>query len=73
MESSSLVTGLNGPAHYITAGPFQVSVANFIVIAIIVVLFVLAIVLPFPHGNHDSAQDSGPKAPLDATKGQEKP
>ncbi len=43
-----LAVGLDGPAHYFTWGPIQISLANLVVIAIIVILFVLAIVLPFP-------------------------
>jgi hypothetical protein len=41
---------MNGPAHYLTWGPVQISVANLFVICLIVVLFVLAIALPFPKG-----------------------
>jgi hypothetical protein len=43
-----LAVGLDGKAHFISWGPFQISVANLVVIALIVALFVLAIVLPFP-------------------------
>lgn len=43
-----LAVGLDGKAHFISWGPFQISLANLVVIALIVVLFVLAIVLPFP-------------------------
>jgi hypothetical protein len=42
--------GLDGPAHYFSWGPIQISVANLVVIGVIVVLFALAIVLPFPKG-----------------------
>ena len=41
---------LNQPARYLTWGPVQISVANLVMILLIVVLFVLAIVLPFPKG-----------------------
>ena len=43
-----LTAGLDGPAQFLTWGPVQISVANLVTIAIIVVLFVLAIVVPFP-------------------------
>jgi hypothetical protein len=43
-----LAVGLDRPAHYFKWGPFQISLANLVMIAIIVVLFILAIVLPFP-------------------------
>jgi energy-coupling factor transporter transmembrane protein EcfT len=43
-----MAVGLDGKAHFISWGPFQISLANLLVIALIVVLFVLAIVLPFP-------------------------
>jgi large-conductance mechanosensitive channel len=42
------VVDLNKPPHYIHWGWFQISVANFIVIVLMVVVFVLAIALPFP-------------------------
>jgi hypothetical protein len=45
-----LASGLNQPAHYLTWGPVQISVANFVVILVMIVLFVLALVLPFPKG-----------------------
>ena len=40
---------LNHPAHYFGFGPFQVSVGNAVIISLMVVIFVLALVLPFPH------------------------
>ncbi len=39
---------LNGSGRYIHWGFIQLSVANFIVIVLMVVVFVLAILLPFP-------------------------
>ncbi len=39
---------LNGNGRYIHWGFIQLSVANFVVIALMVVVFVLAILLPFP-------------------------
>jgi hypothetical protein len=43
-----LAVGLDGKAHFIGWGPIQISVANLVVIAIIVAVFVLAVALPFP-------------------------
>jgi hypothetical protein len=41
---------LNQPARYLDWGPVQISVGNLLMIAIGLVLFVLAIFLPFPKG-----------------------
>ena len=41
---------LNGPGHYLHWGVIQISVANLVVIAVMVLIFVLAVVLPFPKG-----------------------
>jgi large-conductance mechanosensitive channel len=43
-----LAVGLDGTAHYISWGPILISVTNLVVIAFIVLLFVLALVVPFP-------------------------
>ena len=42
------LVNLNGSGHYIHWGFIQISVANFVVILLMIVVFVLAIVLPFP-------------------------
>ncbi len=39
---------LNGSGHYIHWGFIQLSVANFVVIVLMVAVFILAILLPFP-------------------------
>jgi hypothetical protein len=39
---------LNGRPHYLHSGWFLISVANLVVIIAMLVVFVLAIVLPFP-------------------------
>lgn len=46
---ASLVN-LNHPGHYVHWGFIQISLANLLVIVCMVIVFVLAIVLPFPHG-----------------------
>jgi hypothetical protein len=45
---------LGGTGHYVHWGFIQISVANLIVIGLMIVVFVLAIFLPFPrHGRRD--------------------
>lgn len=44
---------LNHPAHYLGIGPFQVSVGNLVIIVSMFVIFLLAIVVPFPHGKDE--------------------
>lgn len=46
----ALTGNLDQPARYLDAGPVQISVGNLVMIAIGIVLFVLAIALPFPKG-----------------------
>jgi hypothetical protein len=41
---------LTGPGHYVHWGVVQISVANLTVVVLMVVVFVLALVLPFPKG-----------------------
>ena len=42
------VFDINGPAHYVHWHFFQMSVANVIVIGLMIVVFIVAILLPFP-------------------------
>ena len=42
------LVNLNGNGRYIHWGFIQLSVANFVVILLMVVVFILAILLPFP-------------------------
>ncbi len=42
------VINLNGSGHYIDWGFVQISVANLVVIILMIAVFVLAILLPFP-------------------------
>jgi hypothetical protein len=39
---------LNHPAHTIHRGWFLISVANLVVIGLMIAIFILAVVLPFP-------------------------
>lgn len=41
---------LSHPGRYVHWGFIQLSVTNVIVIALMILVFVLAIALPFPHG-----------------------
>lgn len=45
---------LNGPGHYIHWGWFQISVANLVVILVMLGVFALAVLLPFPKGKDRS-------------------
>lgn len=41
---------MNATAHYFHAGFILISVANLLVILLMVLVFILAVVLPFPGG-----------------------
>lgn len=41
---------LNHPGHYLHWGVVQLSLANLVVIGLMILLFVLALVVPFPKG-----------------------
>ncbi len=43
---------MNHPGYYLHWGVIQISLANVIVIALMILVFVLALLLPFP-GRHD--------------------
>ena len=45
-----IAVGLNGTGYYIHWGFFQISLANLIVIILMIVVFILALLLPFPKG-----------------------
>ena len=44
------VINLTHPGHYLHWGIIQLSVANLVVIGLMLVVFVLAIAIPFPKG-----------------------
>jgi hypothetical protein len=50
---------LGGTGHYLHWGFVQISVANAIVIALMIVVFVLAILLPFPGVPTSGSPSSG--------------
>ncbi|HUZ19138.1 MAG TPA: hypothetical protein VMU75_01020 [Acidimicrobiales bacterium] len=43
------IVNLGGPGTYLHWGFIQISLANFLVIVVMVVVFLAAILLPFPH------------------------
>ena len=45
---------LNGTGHYVHWGVVQISVANLVVVVAMIIVFVLAVVLPFPTGRRRS-------------------
>ena len=47
------VIDLSGHPYYIHWGVIQISAANLLVIGLMVLVFVLAILLPFPKGRRD--------------------
>ncbi len=47
------LVNLNHPGHYIHWGFIQISVANLVVILLMIAVFVLAIALPFPRRKGD--------------------
>ncbi|MFZ0170646.1 MAG: hypothetical protein WAL04_03085 [Acidimicrobiales bacterium] len=65
----SALVNLNHPGHYLHWGAVQISVANLIVILLMLVTFVLALVLPFPHGKAASRRDA--KAPATTPTGEQ--
>jgi len=54
MGALDLVADSSG--RYLTWGVIQISVTNLLIIAAMVVVFLLAIVVPFP-GQHDESQE----------------
>lgn len=57
------VFNLNNPAHMVHWHFFQMSVSNIIVICVMLLVFVLAILLPFPGAaRRQAAREQGGKA-----------
>ncbi len=53
----TLASGLlSRPAYFLHWGVVQISLANFLVIIAMIVLFVLALVIPFPHTRRDAEE-----------------
>ncbi len=47
-----------GAGHYLDFGIFHISVTNALIMGAMIVLFVLAVVIPFPHHKADDDSDS---------------
>ena len=50
VTAAASATGLNQPGTYLNWSIFTVSVANLVLIAVMVVIFGAALILPFPRG-----------------------
>jgi hypothetical protein len=51
-------TGMDSPASYLDLGFIHISIPNFLVIVGMIVLFAIALVAPFPHGEEaDDVRD----------------
>lgn len=48
-----IAVGLNGPGYYIHWGFVQLSLANLVVIALMLIVFMLALIVPFPGRRRD--------------------
>jgi hypothetical protein len=48
--SLAAVVNLNKPPYYVRWGVVQLSLANVVVIALMVAVFVVALIVPFPKG-----------------------
>jgi hypothetical protein len=48
-----------GAGHYLDWGVIQISVANLTIIAVMVALFILALVVPFPSGHGEDSNGEG--------------
>jgi hypothetical protein len=57
-HSLAAAVDLNNPGHYLHWSIFTVSVANLVLIAVMVVIFGAALLLPFPQGKDDAASPS---------------
>lgn len=51
---------LGDQAYFLRWGVIQISLANLIVIGLMIVIFVLALLLPFPHADRDDRLSEGP-------------
>jgi len=55
--SSLVVAG--GPGNYISWGVIQISVTNLAIIGVMVLVFILALVVPFPTHDDESGDQEG--------------
>jgi len=54
MSGLSIVA--EGPGRYIHWGVIQISVANLAIIGVMILLFILALVVPFPTGHDERSE-----------------
>jgi hypothetical protein len=45
---------LSGHAYFLHWGVVQISLTNFVIVVLMLVIFALALIVPFPHGGGDS-------------------
>ena len=57
MSGSNIVA--EAPGRYIQWGVIQISMANFTIICVMIVLFILAVVVPFPSGHDQKDEQEG--------------
>jgi len=48
---------LSRHAYFLHWGVVQISLTNFVIIVLMLVIFALALVLPFPHGGDDTREE----------------
>jgi hypothetical protein len=48
---------LSGHAYFLHWGVIQISLTNFVIIVLMLVIFALALVVPFPHGRNEVQQE----------------
>jgi hypothetical protein len=58
--SSSVASGLlSGRTHYLHWGVIQISLTNFLIIVTMLVLFLLALLVPFPQSRTEQPDEEG--------------
>ena len=60
---NALSIAAESPGKYISWGVIQISVANLAIIAVMMLLFVLALVVPFPSGHGDQVEQADEERP----------
>ena len=48
---------LSRHAYFLHWGVVQISLTNFVIIVLMLVIFALALILPFPHGSDDAHEE----------------
>ena len=56
---SALTNIAEDPGRYVSWGVIQISVANLAIIVVMILLFILALVVPFPTSHNDVLSGSG--------------